>query len=79
MSQIQDDFLLFSKKMKDFMGLTEEESSSSAQKKKFSFPLSQMEMKAFEGLCAMKGISVKKKVAELIKNYIEEKRNIMGK
>lgn len=33
-----------------------------------------MEIKAFEGLCAMEGKSVKDKVAELVKNYIEEKK-----
>ena len=59
------------------MGLTEEESSNPVQKNNFPLPLSTMEIKAFEGLCAIEGKSVKEKVAELIKNYIEEKRKRM--
>ncbi|MDJ0633942.1 MAG: hypothetical protein QNJ34_12200 [Xenococcaceae cyanobacterium MO_188.B29] len=77
MSLIEDDFLLFSKKMKDFMGLTEEKLSNPSQKNNFSLPLTKMGIKAFEGLCAVEGKSVKEKVAELIKNYIEEKRKLM--
>ncbi len=78
MGVIEDDFLRFNQKMKNFMGLTEEKPSSSTQKDNFSLPLSKREIKAFEGLCAIEGKSVKDKVAELIKNYLEEKRKQMG-
>ena len=77
MSQMKDDFLQFNRVMKDFMGLTEEKANNSTHKPNFSLPLSKTEIKAFEGLCAIEGKSVKEKMAELVKNYIEEKRQKM--
>ena len=64
--------------MKDLGELNQEKPNSSTQKDNFSLPLSTIEIKAFEGLCAMEGKSIKDKVAELIKNYLEEKRKLMG-
>ena len=40
-------------------------------------PLSENELTAFKGLCAIEGKSAKDKMAELIKEYIEKKQQQM--
>lgn len=61
------------------LDVTETNLDSSTQKSTVSLPLSQQEIKAFEGLCAMENKSPKEKIAELIKNYLEQKRKQMEK
>ncbi len=54
-------------------------SGNSQEKTNNSIPLSKNEIKAFTGLCSLEGTTTKDKMAELIKNYLEEKRNQMKK
>lgn len=56
-----------------------EQPNNSQDKSSNSIPLSKDEMKAFIGLCSFEGIPAKEKIAELIKDYIEEKRTQMKK
>ena len=76
---IKDDLLDLGGIIGSLLDLTETNSDSSTQESTVSLPLSQQEIKAFEGLCAMENTSPKEKIAELIKNYLEEKRKQMEK
>ena len=84
MSLFNDSLDSFDKKMKDIIGeieyvlnQTSEKLNNSTKKTSCSIPLSKTEITAFRGLCAMEGKSATDKMAELIKDYLEEKRKQM--
>ncbi|HHP7230075.1 MAG TPA: hypothetical protein ACFCUY_04360 [Xenococcaceae cyanobacterium] len=78
MSFINDDLAKFKDLMQDLSKLGNNESNSSTKKPPSSISLSKKDIKAFEGLCAMEGTLVKDKIAELIKDYVEQKQKQMG-
>ena len=67
------------KDLEDIFEGKSEKPSNSQKKPSLSIPLSKDEKKAFVGLCSLEGKPVKEKIAELIKDYIEEKRKQMRK
>ncbi len=79
MKPIKDDLLDLGGIIGSLGSLLETKPDSETQKSTVSLPLSKQEIKAFEGLCAMENTSPKEKIAELIKNYLEEKRKQMEK
>ena len=89
MSSIDSGIANFSKEIKntlkeveDIFGLQSKKTDRSNYSKEEptnSIALSRDEMKAFVGLCSLEGTTTKEKIAELIKNYIEEKRKQMKK
>ena len=57
---------------------SDQKDSNSAQNNSLSSFLSETEIKAFKGLCAMEGKSGTEKVTELINNYIEKMQKRMA-